>query len=195
MDAFTEALAVVPMVHLPVVPGQRVLLLGPGAGSAADVILRYPDIATVAVIGDSVSAAAAKDRRVVMAPSLDQVPPSFGASLSIVAVPALNDALMAGVYARHLPGAGIAVFAIANPTQVKQLKDLVKRSWPFVQPYRENVPPSVNAPAGPAWFLLAGDQGFKRARPMPGWTSRLTDKYLPALFTLAKDEYGAAFGA
>jgi hypothetical protein len=189
MDAFTEALAVVPMVHLPVVPGQRVLLLGPGAGAAADVILRYPDIATVAVIGDSVSAAAAKDRRVVMAPSLDQVPPSFGASLSIVAVPALTDALMAGVYARHLPGAGIAVFAIANPTQVRQLKDLVKRSWPFVQPYREHTP------TGPAWFLLAGDQGFKRARPMPGWTSRLTDKYLPALFTLAKDEYGAAFGA
>lgn len=193
MDAFTEALAVVPMVHLPVSPGQRVLLLGPGAGAAADVVLRYPDIATVAVVGDSVSAAAAKDRRVVAAPTLDQVPPSFGAALQIVVVPGLTDALMAALYARHQPG-GIAVFALANPTQVRQLKNQVKRSWPVVQPYRENVPPTATAPGGPAWFVLAGDQGFKRARPMPGWTSRLTDKYLPALFTMAKDEYAAAFG-
>lgn len=184
MDAFSEALAVVPVVHMPVTPGQQILLLGPGAGAAADIVLRYPTTASVLVVGDSL---ASKDRRVQSAPSLDAVPTGW-ADLSVIVIPVLTDAIVGATYARHRPDTGIAVFALANPTQVKASRDLVKKSWSVVQPYREH---TTN---GPAWFLLAGDHGFKRHRPMPGWTGRLTDKYLPALFTLAKDEYAGAFG-
>lgn len=184
MDAFSEALAVVPVVHMPVTPGQQVLLLGPGAGVAADIVLRYPTTSAVYIVGDTITS---KDRRVQAVPSLDQVPPGW-ADLSVIVIPVLTDPIVAATYARHRANTGIAVFALANPTQVKAARDLVKKTWSVVQPYREH---TAN---GPAWFLLAGDHGFKRHRPMPGWTSRLTEKYLPALFTLAKDEYAGAFG-
>jgi hypothetical protein len=184
MDAFSEALAVVPVVHMPVTPGQQILLLGPGSAAAADIVLRYPTTAAVAIVGDT---STSKDRRVQVLPSLDTVPSAW-ADLAVVVIPVLTDAIVKAVYARHRPGSGLAVFAVANPTQVGASRDLVKATWSVVQPYREHTA------TGPAWFLLAGEHGFKRHRPMPGWTGRLTDKYLPALFTLAKDEYAGAFG-
>jgi hypothetical protein len=184
MDAFSEALAVVPVIHMPVTPGQQVLLLGPGAGAAADIVLRYPTTTSVLVVGDTVTT---KDRRVQTMSSLDLVPLGW-ADLSVVVIPVLTPAIVQAVYARRRAPAGIAVFALANPTQVKATRDLVKTIWTVVQPYREHTE------NGPAWFLLAGDHGFRRHRPVPGWTGRLTEKYLPALFTLAKDEYAGAFG-
>ncbi len=71
-----------------------------------------------------------------------------------------------------------------QPGQVRAARDLVQKYWSVVQPYREHLP----GQAAPQWFLMAGNHGFKRHRPVPGWTSRLTDKYLPVLFTFSKDE-------
>jgi hypothetical protein len=193
MDAFTEALAVVPLIHLPAAPGQHVLLIGQGAGATADVVLRYPTTTSVVVIGDSVSAAAQKDKRVQLAPALDQVPPAWQADLSLVVVPGLTDQLSSAIAARRVQGTGMAVIAVANPTQVNAMRTQALRSWPVVQPYREHIAAGPGG-GGPAWFLLAGKYHFKRQRPMPGWTTRLSDRYLPALFTLAKDEYVQAFG-
>ncbi len=187
MDSFTEALSVVPLVHLPVQGGQNVLLVGQGAAGAAEAVLRYPTTASVVAIDALVPV---KDKRVQYAQRIDQLPPAWKADLIIVAVPVLTDSLVAALRAHHNADTGVVVFAIARPNQVRAARETLKRSWAIVQPYREH----ISTQPEPAWFLMAGDHGFQRYRPIPGWTVRLNDKYLPALFTFAKDEYVLAFG-
>ncbi len=171
----------VPIIHLPVMPGQNVLLLGKGSGAVAEVALRYPTTAKVVTVEDPL---ANKDSRVQNLTRFDQLPPAWMADLSIVVVPAITEALVAAVRQKHNAKDGVVVFAIMNPNQVRTARDLVQKYWSVVQPYREHLPGQV----APQWFLMAGNHGFKRHRPVPGWTSRLTDKYLPVLFTLSKDE-------
>lgn len=186
MDVFTEALSVVPIVHLPTTPGQRVLLVGAGASAAVDTVLRYPTTAAVLVVGPSFPV---KDKRVQFAQQIEQVPPDWKADLAIVAVPALTDSMIAAVRAHHLVDSGVVVFALARPNLVRAAREALAKQWSFVQPYREFLPGQTE----PAWFLMASNQGFKRHRIMPAWTTRLSDKYLQSLFTLAKDEYVLAF--
>lgn len=176
----------VPIVHLPVSHGQNVLLVGKGSGAAADVALRYPTTSSVLVVDEQVST---KDKR-VQAARLDQLPTGWNADLAIVVVPTLTDTLVGSVRKRHEANNGVAVFAVAQPALVRRYRELLKQYWSVVQPYREYLPGQKD----PQWFLMAGDHGFKRYRPVPGWTSRLTDKYLPVLFTFSKDEYALSFG-
>ena len=84
---------------------------------------------------------------------------------------------------------GVAVFAAPSPASVRPLKDALRSRWGTLQPFRE-----WTGDATPSWFILAADHGFRRCRPVPGWTTRLSEKYLPALFTLSKDEYATAYG-
>lgn len=189
-DAFTEALAMVPLVHLPVVAGQRVLVVGTDAIPAALVALRYPTTVEVIIVDERPPQL--QDRRVRCVPRMEQLLPSWKADLAVVAVPVITDSLAQAVYAHHVADTGVAVFALARAQQVRAAKEQLRKLWSSVQPYREQVPRSDGESV--AWFLLAGDHGFKRHRPVPAWAKRLTDKYIPALFTLAKDEYALAYG-
>ncbi len=177
----------VPMVHLPVAPGQNVLLVGKGSGVVAEIALRYPTTASVLTVDDPL---ANKDKRVQNLTRIDQTPPGWKADLAIVVVPVITEALVSSIRQRHEANNGVAVFAVAQPSQVRRYRELLKQYWSVVQPYREYLP----GVAQPQWFLMVGDHGFKRCRPVPGWTSRLTDKYLPVLFTFSKDEYMLSFG-
>jgi spermidine synthase len=181
MDIFTEALSVVPILHLPMAPGQRVLLIGDGAKAAVETVLRYPTTSSVIIVAPPFPV---NDKRVQFAQRIEQVAPDWKADLVLIAVPALADSLVAAVRAHHLAETGVVVFALARPNQAKLALDLLKKHWAIIQPYREHVPGQVD----PAWFLMAGDHGFQRHRIMPTWTQRLSDKYLPSLFTFAKDE-------
>ncbi len=181
MDAFGEALGVVPIVHLPVTPGQNVLLVGKGSGTVAEIALRYPTTASILTVEDPL---ANKDSRVQNLTRIDQVPQGWASDLAIVVVPNVTESLVNAVRQRHRAQDGVVVFAIMQPGQVRAARDLVQKYWSVVQPYREHLP----GQAAPQWFLMAGNHGFKRHRPVPGWTSRLTDKYLPVLFTFSKDE-------
>lgn len=187
MDPFGEALSVVPIVHLPAVPNQRVILIGVGATAALETVLRYPTTAQVLVVDSP--AIETKDRRVRFLQRIEQVPPDYKADLIIVAVPIISDSLLDAVQQRLRPDAGVVGIAIARPTQVRPTREAARNRWTFVQPYRENVPGQKE----PSWFLLAGNNGFKRYRPIPAWTTRLSESYVPALFTLSKDEYTLAF--
>lgn len=188
-DAFAEALGMVPMVHLPVTAGQRILIVGRDAAPAALVALRYPTTVEVVVIDPSPPALA--DKRVRSLARMEQLNPAWKADLIAVAVPVITDSLAQSVYDHHRADTGVAVFALARAQQVRATKEQLRKHWSSVQPYREVVPASEG---GTAWFLLAGNHGFKRHRPIPAWSKRLTDKYIPALFTLAKDEYTLAYG-
>lgn len=177
----------VPIVHLPVAPGQNVLLVGKGSGVAAEIALRYPTTASILTVDDPL---ANKDKRIQNLARIEQVPAGWKADLAIVVTPTLTDALVSSIRQRHEATNGAAVFAVAQPALVRRYRELLKQYWSVVQPYREYLPGQKD----PQWFLMAGDHGFKRYRPVPGWTSRLTDKYLPVLFTFSKDEYALSFG-
>lgn len=188
MDPFAEALSVVPIVHLPAVPNQRVLLLGVGALGALETVLRYPTTTQVLVI--DAPRIETKDRRVGFVARIEQVPPDYRADLIICAVPITSDSLLDAIQQR-LGANGVACIAISRPSQVRVTREAARKRWSYVQPYREYVPGQKD----PAWFLLVGNSVFKRYRPVPVWTRRLSESYVPALFTFAKDEYELAFTA
>lgn len=194
-DAFIEALSLIPLIHLPVAANQRVLLVGADAAPAALAVLRYPQTVEVVIIDASGRAGQQfGDKRVKSAPSVEALPKAWVADLLVVALPALTDASVQALRAHQRAESGVAVFAVARASQVRATKDMLRRSWSTVQPYREYTPEVEDPTARVAWFLLAADHGFKRHRAIPPWSKRMTDKYVPALFTLAKDEYAQAYG-
>ena len=187
MTAWDDAFAVVPLVHLPVVQGQRVLAVGPAAMSLAVTSLRYPTTVEVAVVG--IPGMPTVDPRVRTIKELRDLPPGWMADLVGVATPVLSEDLLNQIHMRQNALTGVAVFAAPGPAAVRPLKDALRSRWSTLQPYREWTGEAV-----PSWFILAADHGFKRYRPVPSWPTRLSEKYLPALFTLSKDEYAAAYG-
>jgi len=112
----------------------------------------------------------------------------------IVATPGISQVKVQALRAHHRADTGVAVFAVARASQVRATKDILRLSWSVVQPYREFTPDVEDPTARVAWFLMAADHGFKRHRAVPPWSKRMTDKYVPAVFTLAKDEYALAYG-
>lgn len=194
-DAFSEALALIPLIHLQVAANQRVLLMGADAAPAALAVLRYPQTVEVVIVDDSArSPAQLGDKRVKYAPNLAAIPAAWKADLLIVATPGISPVKVQALRAHHRADTGVAVFAVARASQVRATKDTLRLSWSVVQPYREFTPDVEDPTARVAWFLMAADHGFKRHRAVPPWSKRMTDKYVPAVFTLAKDEYALAYG-
>jgi hypothetical protein len=177
-----------------VTPGQRVLIVGRDAVPAAMSALRYPQTVEVVIV-DETGALPLGDKRARQVARLEQIPPGWIADLVVVAMPVLTDSLVQAVRLHHRADSGVAAFALARPAQIRQAKEILRKNWSTVQPYRENVPEAVELENRTAWFLLAADHGFKRHRPIPPWAKRLSDKYVPALFTLARDEYTLAYGS
>lgn len=191
-DPFVEALSIVPIIHLPAGGGgQRVLIVGAAAMPAAMVALRYPQTVEVLVVDETPTGL--NDKRVRQVARMEQVPAGWKADLAVVAVPVVTDSLAAAVRLHHKADTGVAAFALARPMQVRSTKAMLRGQWSTVQPYREFVPTAAEADNRTAWFLLAGDHGFKRTRPIPPWARHLSENYVPVLFTLSKDEYALAF--
>lgn len=186
-DIWNEALAVVPMVHTPVLATQQhALIIGNAAIPAAILALRYPAFADVATFTDSLPSGLATDRRIRQLSTLNDLAPVWKADLVAIAESRLTDDMLQQVR-EHTGPASVIVVAVPQPTLTRPLMDVLRQSWRVVQPYREHTP-------DPAYFLLVGDQPFRRQRPIPGFTRRISDKYIPALFTFAKDEYATLFG-
>lgn len=188
-DVWNEALAVVPMLHTPVKPAgqQKALIIGTAAVPAAILALRYPGFASVVTWTDALPQGLSADKRVRQVSSLDDLPPAETFDFVAIAESRLADEVLQTVR-QHTTASSVIVIAVPQPTLVRPIMDVLRRTWRVVQPYREHTP-------DPAYFLLVGDQPFKRARPCPGFTKRLTDKYIPALFTFAKDEYAMISGS
>jgi hypothetical protein len=185
MDRFNEALSLVPLVHVPVVRDQHMLVVGASAVPAAQAAMRYPTFIEIVINADLPTPI--RDPRVHVLPSLTTLLPSWKADLIVVAQTSVTPELLQSLRA-HCKQRTVVVVAVPVPTQVRALKESMRRLWPIVQPYREHLPELT-------YFLMASDAPLDRHRPVPGHARHLTDKYLPALFTFAKDEYSALYGA
>ena len=185
-DIFGEALVIVPLVHVPVVPLQHVLAIGPGAAATVAYALRYPTFADVVVIGEQLPQALRQDKRVRVLARMEDLVPEWKADLATVSLNGMSEGVLQQLRSHLNPGA-VTSIALDRAPALRQTKDLLKRFWPNVAPYREHCPE-------PAWFFLVSDRTLAKTRPVPAVAKRMTDRYLPALFTLAKDEYNALFG-
>ncbi len=186
LDIFGEALVIVPLVHVPVLPMQHVLAIGPGAAATAAYALRYPTFAEVVVIGDQLPQGLRQDKRVRMVARLEDLAPEWRADLVTVSLHGMSEPVLQQLRKHMQPGA-VASIALDRASALRSTKELLKRNWPNVAPYREHCPEA-------SWFFLVSDRAWAKHRPVPAVAKRMTDRYLPALFTLAKDEYNALFG-
>lgn len=187
-DIWNEALAVVPMVHTPVQPSmQHALIIGTAAVPAAVLALRYPGFTDVATWTDALPQGLNTDKRVRQLSSLDDLAPTWMADFVAIAEPRLTDDMLQAVR-QHTNAGSVIVIAVPQPELTRPIMDVLRQTWRVVQPYREHTP-------APAYFLLVGDKPFARKRPVPGFTKRISNESIPTLFTFAKDEYAALYGA
>ncbi len=185
-DLFNEALAYVPMMHVPVGQNQHVLVIGAAAAAAVQVAIRYPTFAEILVTTD-VDLSGLRDPRVHVIPRLADLPPSWKADLIVVAVPSVTLELLQ-MLRLHSNRNTVLVVAVPAADQARAIKQMMRPFWVVIAPYREHLP-------APNYFMLASDAPLSRYRAIPPAARRLSEKYVPALFTFAKDEYSALYGA
>lgn len=189
LEAFAEAISVVPWLHVPVRRPIRVLTVGRFAWPSAKLALRYPETVEALVV-DADALSLPRDARIVRAPSLAALPPpNPEAPINLVAIadPGRGAADAAAAKA-YLSPDGVVVVAVPVHAQWRATKDALSADFAHVVPYREHAP-------GPALFLLASDRPLRRSgRQIPQGLQRITPRYLDALFLLAKDEQDILFG-
>jgi len=82
----------------------------------------------------------------------------------------------------------VLVVALDQFERGREAKSAMSRLWRQVIPYREWAPE-------PVLFLLASDRRFGPfKRPVPKNLQRVTEAWIPAMFTLAKDENFLLYG-
>jgi hypothetical protein len=184
LQIYAEAFSVVPLLHVPADKPIRVLSVGPYALPLAKLALRYP--ATTEVVLASIDTAPAPtDKRVKVVKTLDGVSGTF--DVLGMALPGEAYGLLPQVKKLLAPG-GVLVFAVDQFQRGRQAKDALRPLWGHIFPYREFTP-------DPSLFFLCSDEKIRPdQRPMPQNLYRLTPKYLPVLFTFAKDEYNFLYG-
>lgn len=186
-SAFDESLAVPAILHTPLA-AQRVLAIGAAAAPLLTVARRYPTFRELVFLGDDLPASARgtkPDSRIRSVAGARDLPREWVADLIGIAVPGLPDSAL--TTAKQLAGPQtVVVVAVDRYNAGPSAKRLMERQWSTVIPYRDHTP-------NEQLYLLASDVGMKRHRPMPGWTERLSEGYLTALFRFPKNDQAVLF--
>lgn len=175
-NRFSEVAALLPLLH--VAPGKTtVAVAGPVSGIMAGEALKWRDTEKVYLTDLS---AQANDRRVtlvkdlipgsvdVMLLSPDQAPDSWAAAVK--------------------PGGVIQVMTL-DPTKFNALHTKMRDLFGNASPWREHLPTPIYG----VMSTIGGKSSPKRLRKPPPAATRLTEKYLPCLFTFGKDELPLVF--
>ncbi len=181
-DLFGEVLAVPPIVYT-AATAQRALAIGPAASALLTAASRYP-FAELVYLGDdapqTLRAPSRPDRRLRILPGMMDLPRDWYADVLAVTTPGLPDTSL-NVARRLSSRETVGVIAVDKPQNGADLRRRLQKLWRFVMPYREHVPEAQV-------FFLVSDAPLAVKRPLPSWTKRLSDTYLPSLFRLGKDE-------
>lgn len=182
VEIFSEAVSVIPWIHVPIAQAKRILVLGNSAKPIGDLALRFPEVQEVRYVG----VPAPKDARATTFAALKDLPAAFNADLAVVAIPSISPESLAAL--RRVVPHGLVCIALERFNQASSARAAIRPLWREVTIFRENLPE-------PAAFVLASNLPIERVRPVPKFSKRYTDKFVPALFTFAKDEYQTIFGA
>lgn len=193
LEAFAEAFAVVPWMHLPPPPAGRkltALAIGPYALPVANFVLRYPDTGEVLLTDlGRTPPATPQDKRVQIVPSWSTLAPTPRADLIAWALPGDPVPYLPAVAKLLRPG-GVIVVAVDTFARGRAVRESLATCCGQVLAYREHAPDA-------ALFLLAASPGRRfgePARPLPNGLRRLTPPYVRSLFILAKDEHQHLYG-
>jgi len=173
---YAEAAALVPMLH--VKPGPTtVLVAGPLAALLAAEALRWRDTTSVLVHGSS--QIPIKDSRLSYPTTLEP------ASVDVVL---LSPDMAPSEYAPALKRGGVLQASTYQQEKVASLRASMKTLTGAAVPYREYLPE-------PLWLVIgAAGSSPRRVRRPPDGARRITERYLPALFSFGKDEIAVVFG-
>jgi hypothetical protein len=173
---YAEAAALVPLLH--VAPGPTsILVIGPMAAFLAAESLRWRD--TVKVLTDV--PITIKDSRV------EKVDLKTSSPLSVNAV-LLSPEIDPEPFIPVLKKGGVIQAATYLDQKIAGLRAKMKMLTGASVPYREYVPDVL-------WFVIGSPGGTpKRVRTPPDGAFRVTERFLPALFSFGKDEIPLIFG-
>ncbi len=171
---YAEAAALVPLLH--VAPGPTtVLVSGPLAPLLALEALRWRD--TVQVLTDV--PITIKDSRVLV----NKIPPP-----NSVDVVLLSPEIDPEVFMPVLKKGGVIGTSTYQDSKIGPLRAKIKLLTGGAVPYREFLPENL-------WLVL-GVVGSspRRVRKPPDGARRVTERFLPAMFSFGKDEIALIFG-
>lgn len=173
---FVEACALLPMLHVPLSGPTTVLCLGTQAEKLAADCLRWRDVQTVHLLTPPASL---RDRRIEIGA------PAAGTCAAVLSSPDED----ADAFTGALKPEGVYCASTNDAAKVQALLRRIRALFPrSVAPWREHLPAEL-------FGVLACPRGVpKRMRTLPGGARRLSDKYLPCLFTFAADETPLIFG-
>ena len=180
-EIFSEAISVVPWVHLPRGGTKKVITFGYDAAPAGEYALRHRE--TIEAV--FVEAQAPKDARARTATSEKDFILGWKADLACIAKPGLNLALYKAV--QMLVPTGLVCIALERFDMIVQARAMIRPLFREMMIYRENLPE-------PSLFILASNNRIERIRPVSSTSRRYTDRYVASLFTFAKDELQVILG-
>ncbi len=172
-----EACALLPMLHVAREPPNHVFCVGPQAETFAKDVLRWRDVERVYLIDPPLLL---RDRKVVIG-----APPVGSCSVVLLSPEQKPDPF---IYA--LSPKGVLCASTMELNKIASLMSHMRHLFPrSVVPFREYVLPEV------LYGVLASAHGApRRIRPPPGGSIRLSEQYLPCLFTFGADEVRLLFG-
>lgn len=183
--AFDEGLSIPAIAHTPVAAA-RALALGPAATALLVTAARYP-FRELVYLGEDAPAFLRKGlrsaARVHIAAAARDLPADWKADVIAITVPGLPDASLALARQYSHPGT-VVVVAVDKFAAGGVAKRAVSKLWRTVIPYRDFIPEAQ-------LYLLASDSPVTTKRPVPGWSARISESYMPAMFRFPKDEYTA----
>lgn len=171
---YAEAAALVPMLH--VRPGPTVVrVAGPLSALLAAEALRWRDTTHVC----TEIAVPIKDSRITLGKDADMQADAVLLSPDMDPEP----------YLPILKKNGVIQASTYNEQRIISLRNKIKKMTGGAIPYRENLPETL-------WFII-GSVGTtpRRLRKPPDGARRITERFLPALFSFGKDELPLIFGA
>jgi hypothetical protein len=169
-----EAVALLPVLYVPLrKEGFTVGAVGGMAAAVVAEVSRWPDL-TAVYTTEKVTPLNRKHQVVEVLPVVDV----------LVLSPEQNPE----PWVRFLKAGGILQAATADPAKFRPLIEVVQKHVGGCCPWREHLPKPLYGTIG-----YAGIGRPRTARKPPQNTKRLTEKYLPCLFTFGKDELPLAF--
>ena len=169
-----EALALLPMLHVPQRASLEVGVVGPYADIMAQEVHRWPDVRLIHLL---VKPAYPMTKKYVVSPTM---PP--------VDVLLLSPEQDPTPWLKVIRPGGLIQATTADPSRFQALVAGLTASAGNAVPWREHLPK-------PLFGVLAniGTTKPQRYRQPPKSAQRLTPNYLPCLFTFGKDEISLAF--
>jgi hypothetical protein len=183
LHRYAESAALVPLLH--VRPGPTVVrVAGPLSALLAAEALRWRDTTEVWVD----QPIQVKDSRIKLVPVVKHNDTQMFNHVNFFDVVLLSPDMDPEPFAQLLKKGGLIQASTYTDGRVIALRNKIKQMAGAAVPYREYLPETL-------WFVIGTIGSMpRRVRRPPDGAKRVTERFLPALFSFGKDEIPLVFG-